>query len=205
MATTKIRNTQAKDPDFAFQQELDTTRDNQTSTWSASTMNNKTLYDAIQATRDNGSGGFVASTMNNKTLYDAIVANGVYGQLFEKAEDWSETSTTGTTYVDKLNWTTASLTAGTYLILWSCTFRVTNSATDVYLQLNFAGTVTELAVVRPGASSRFPVAGQYLAYVTVGTAGTKTIKLQFKSSASGQAVYISNAVVTIRKVSTATS
>ena len=209
MGITKIRKQQASDPDFAFQAELDVTRDNQTSLWVASTMNNKALLDGIKSTRDNGDGSsFVGSIMSNKALYDRMQAQGnaeVYGAFYEMQKDDSETSTTGTVFVDKISWTTGPLSPGTYEIKWYCQMRTANGATGE-VQTDVAGTAQPSCVfVNSSSSLNLPIVGFRVLYVTTGTAGTKVLKLQFKSQTSGKVVYVSYAIMSIIKILDTTS
>jgi hypothetical protein len=115
MVRSKFKKEQVRDPEYGLQEELNIIKDNNTGLFNPSTMNNKNLHDLIRLLQDNNTTGFNSSTMNNKNLYD-LIQQFKYGLYFQKNEDSNYISTTSTTFINRLSFTTSIIPAGKYVI-----------------------------------------------------------------------------------------
>lgn len=144
----------------------------------------------------------------NMTVSDAGggVANvediDVYGSYVAQASSDALSTTTSTTYQQKLRLTTATLIAGTYRIGWMYDWQITstNSSFNGRVQLNDTTTLMDhLEETQDAATGqRHQVSG--FAYVTL-TAATHTIDIVYRTSNSAATARIQNARLEIWRVS----
>lgn len=81
-------------------------------------MANESVFNSGVGIPSGGSTGEVL-TKDTGTDYDVSWAANVFGSEFQKSESLGESTTSSTTYVQKLRLTTSSLPAGDYIIQWS--------------------------------------------------------------------------------------
>jgi len=203
MSRTQIKGSQAFDPDFALQHELNTVKDNNTGLFVPSTMNNKALFDQVRLIQDNNTSGFNPTTMNNKALYDLINSR-IYGSNMQYTVDSPFTSTTSTSYIDKLNWTTSLIPPGIYRIDFKLNYTgaAGSTATRFLSRLLIDGAENLICEETNQAYSTGTVghllSGYFIHEFTNNS--QHQLRLQYCSS-SGTAVRIGNAMLFLFRVS----
>ena len=172
---SKFKFFQVRDSEFASQEELDQVKDNNTS-------------------------NFVAGTMNNYTLYNSI-NNIIFGNNFQEASDDTVSSTTSTTFQQKLRLTTATIPVGTYRIGWYYEWNFSSVANDFRgrIEINDTATVMEhqQEPKDTGINQSHPCSGY--AYVEIPSENSYFIDLDYCSSGGGTA-YIRRARLEIWRV-----
>ena len=71
-----------------------------------------------------------------------VSGGGIYGSEFQQSSSDSESSTTSTTFVQKMRMTTSSLPSGTYRIAWYYEWRLTITTNDFKAQVQINDTIT---------------------------------------------------------------
>lgn len=146
------------------------------------------LYDCYY---DNSVSGLGSS--NGKDALDELTATvnaigGAFGQLYNYYSSDGVSQTTDEAYVDKLNVTTPTLTAGRYLFHYSCELSTTSNNKRVSMQALVDG-------VQVGESSKeYMKSEEYLAHsgfyeFTISTDRTVQLQIQFgktQNQATGQ-------------------
>ncbi len=125
----------------------------------------------------------------------------VFGSEFTSAESLGSSSTTSTTYVQKLRLTTASLPAGDYFIQWSYQISTDKSSIAVGAKIEHDDTTVLMETNR-----QMPTLGQFdvqggFAKVTL-SAAVHTFDLDFKTeSGAGAGANVKDARLTLWRVS----
>lgn len=177
MVDTKFRFSQVRDDQLTSQTELEQVKDNNTS-------------------------NFVASTMNNYALYNSIT-NKVFGNNFQETSDNTTSSTSSTSFQQKLRLTTGTLPIGTYRIGWYYEWNFSNASQDFRGRVQ-GDDIIDLMEHRqepkdPNSDQSNVVSG--FAYVTTTSEDTHFIDLDYCSSTGIYTAYIRNAKLEIWRVS----
>jgi hypothetical protein len=107
----------------------------------------------------------------------------VFSSFFQQASSDVESTTTSTTFQNKVTLTTSSLVSGTYRIGWmyEWSYNSTNSNFQARVQLNNAtDLMIHIQEPKDGATNQFHQAGGF--YYAVGISGVQTIDLDYSSS-----------------------
>lgn len=100
---------------------------------------------------------------------------GVYGNAFEESSDESLTTTTSTSYVSKLNWTSSSLPAGTYRVGMYMEAGMSSGYAEYEVRFQVDGTTVLESGHEARVASYLPYACFY--YITVPGSTTVTVNL----------------------------
>lgn len=122
-----------------------------------------------------------------------------FGLEFNYAEDNTVSSTTSTTYVQKLRLSLISIPAGTYFILWSFEWRYDGSNDDFFAQVEIDDTtqIMEMEVEPVYTGNWHPASGHRVIDLT---AGNHTIDIDYRTTDSGKTAYIDRARITVFRV-----
>lgn len=134
---------------------------------------------ATQAEVDAGAAANVAVTP--ATLAGATGVVGNY-EVIQYAESEAVSSTSGTTLVTKVSFTTASLVSGDYFIYYTCEGANSGNNDLVTLEVDYSGTViaqSDLDTEDPNIYQPFS------GFRRVNIAGVHTVRLQFANSLLG--------------------
>ena len=172
---------------------------------------------AEQGSDNNGELRYNASTNrwelnNNNSGFENITS--IYGTEFNLFESAAVSTSTSTGYTNKINTTTSNLPAGTYRLTVSYNWNVDSTTGDFVSRILFDGTNLDAAnnnemhrqeakdsagtFDSTATDQKYGFTKTY--YVTVGTAGTKTVQLQWASSVSGTEASLWNANIEVIRV-----
>lgn len=139
------------------------------------------------------------TTFTSLDTQAALIEAKVFGEFFQNSEAAAETSTTSTTtFLNKVTLTTPVLTLGTYIIKWNFKYRAQNASRFIDVRVQRAAVnIKNYQKFYPNVSER-PNDSGYI--VVSGISGIQTFTLDFKVSGSGTTVYMSEAYLTIWRV-----
>ena len=126
---------------------------------------------------------------------------GTFGSEFQQVESDGESSTSGTSWVEKVSLTTGSVPAGTYRIGWSFEMRTDSSSMTGYarIQVDDTDTVGDMAVRIAPTTGWAMLSG--FKYITL-SASSHDIDLDYTSSPNGNKTsYIRRARLELWRVS----
>jgi len=149
---------------------------------------------------DNETNGFVADNVQ-EAIEEAAAGGGgaIFGTGFQYAESEGESSTTSTSYQEKLNLTTPSLGAGTYRVGWYYEWKFSNGNFEFKnrVQVDDAITLKETETTPRSVGDWQGAAG--FDYVVL-AAGTHNIDLDYCSSKKNKTARIRKARLEIWRV-----
>lgn len=119
-----------------------------------------------------------------------ISGGGVFGNNYYSAENLTEQTTTSTSYVNILTFTTGSIPSGTYRVGWSYEWRG-NSGRDIEIRLQLDNNnIMEVNMEAKDNSNYLGVSG--FGNVTFGSSGTHIIDFDFATESSDRTMRIRN-------------
>ena len=141
-------------------------------------------------------------TWNGSAWVPAATGDSTFGSEFQQASSDAQSTTTSTTFQQKLRMTTGSLPSGTYRIAWYYEYHLTSTSYDQRgrVQINDTITIQEIREESQdsGSDQWYPCGGFY--YHT--GSGVLNIDIDFcRSSSEGGTAYIRNARLEIWRVS----
>lgn len=154
----------------------------------------------------NGMMGYNSTTnkfegYENGTWSDFVqsTGSGIFGENFQQASSDVESATTSTSWMHKINMTTASLPAGTYRIGWNAEVRSNSTSSRAQLRVQIDDTVT---IANPeqepqDTNNYMPTSGFY--YYT--GSGVLSIDMDYSSTSASATTYIRRARLEIWRVS----
>lgn len=126
----------------------------------------------------------------------------VYGTQHTEVESLGESTTTSTTFQNKLTLTTPSVPAGRYRVGWSFTWRYSNGSNDLRARILEDGSTTRWEMRQEpqdtGSDQQHPADG--FAYINL-TAGVHNFNLEYCGSTGGSTAGISQARLEFWRVS----
>jgi len=140
----------------------------------------------------------------------------VFGQNFEKFESPGLTTTSSTSYINKINATTAALPVGTYRLIVSFNWNSSTISDNFFARFRFDGdkpgaTIENDEMMRAeapdatggnwagtGSRQKYPITRVF--YVTVTSAGPKSVQLAFRGDDGNQDFSMWDALVEIIRV-----
>lgn len=139
---------------------------------------------------------------NGSAWVPASVGGGIFGSEFQQASSDTQSTTTSTTFQQKLRLTTGTLPSGTYRIAWYYEYHISSTTYDFEgrVQIGDSTTIHEIReeAQDAGTDQWEPCGGFY--YHT--GSGVLNIDLDYcRSSASGGTAYIRKARLEIWRVS----
>lgn len=147
-------------------------------------------------------GSGVAVTDAGAGVADITIAGNVFGTEFQQASSDSESSTTSTTFAQKLRMTTSSLPSGTFRIAWYYEWKHTNTNHDFIGQVQINDTITIMEHQEESQDSgddQYHNLGGF--YYLIGS-GILNVDIDYsRSSSSGGTSYIRRARLEIWRVS----
>ena len=142
-------------------------------------------------------GQVLQATSSTTAVWADIQSPNIY---YTYVEDLTLSTTTGTTFVQKLRMTTPSLPAGTYRIACNYNWNTSSTSQDFIGQVQIDDTTT---IITHRQEAKDPYTNQsFLAYGfsdNILTAGVHTIDLDFASSSNGTTARIFNAKIELWK------
>jgi hypothetical protein len=131
-----------------------------------------------------------------------ITASGsVFGSQFQKAESLNESSTSSTSYQEKLQMVTGNLPSGTYRIGWSYNWSGSSTSRDIRVRLHRNNSEELMYHSQEpkdsGTDQQHPASG----FIYKDLSGTHEFDLDFKSENNGTTVWIRDARLEIWRVS----
>jgi hypothetical protein len=143
--------------------------------------------------------GFMSST--DKTKLDGISGGAVFGSEAQNAASEGESTTTQTTYQEKLKLTTSSLSGGVYRVGWHNEMRCSSVANDALYRIQVDDTTTLAEVNNEIGDNANYLPGAGFGYVTL-TSGVHTIDMDYRvEGGPGTTAYIRRARIELWKVS----
>ena len=130
-----------------------------------------------------------------------IVNTGVFGSLYTYNESNAQSTTTSTTYVNKMTVVTPSLTLGTYIVQFSCLFGNTNVGRQSKCQFTI-NAVQNLEAVN-SSNSAGDISSVSTSQRLSSVSGVQTFAIDFltTSATGGATAIISNAKIIYWRIS----
>lgn len=137
-----------------------------------------------------------SETQSIKDAIDAIV----FGDYYQSAKDDSESTTTSTSYVNKLRLTTPALPIGKYRIGWFWEYRRSSGSNDWEgrVRLDESDVLSELNIEVKDTSNYFPASG--FDEVEFTSEATHTIDIDYAGETINQTSYMRRARLEIWRV-----
>ena len=129
-------------------------------------------------------------------------AANVFGTEFQEISSLGLSSTTSTTFQDKIDWTTASLPIGKYRLGWTYAWSFSSTGDDFEGRIQLNGTDIMLHAQEPkdsGTDQLHRHSG--FEYFDVTTAGTQDINLQYRTDDAADTAFIQRARLELWRVS----
>lgn len=129
-------------------------------------------------------------------------ASSVFGNEYQSQESLGQSTTTSTTFQDKIDWTTTSLPAGTYRVGWSFGWShgATNTDFESRIQRNGTTVMSHMQEPQDSGTDQFHRECGFFTF-TIGAAATQDLNLQFRTDDSDDTAYIRDARLELWRVS----
>lgn len=140
--------------------------------------------------------GFMSAA--DKTILDGLGGAAIFGTGLAIEEQLASSSTTSSTFQNKINVVVNLPTAGTYILKWSAEFRQNSTNQVSEAQTLLDGGIVGFSSVRPSANN---VWNNLSGLVTdILTSGSHTIQIQYRSVSAGNTTEIRRANVVIFRI-----
>lgn len=129
-----------------------------------------------------------------------VLAHTIFGSEYDQAEELTESTTTSTSYVTKLDYTTASVPPGKYRIGWYYESRMNTAAKDFKFRLQVGVTTyVETNTEHKDASNYVAKSGFF--NIDLASSGTVNIKLAYATESSSYTARMRNVRIEFWRVS----
>ncbi len=127
-----------------------------------------------------------------------IELDSVFGRDYQSAKSLGASSTTSTSFQNKLSMTTPTL-SGTYLLGWQAGLKASSTNKEVFMHIeNVTDTVTEVDTEHSGQGDQHQLHSGFTEIEFAGS--TKTFDLNYRSETSQSTATIDKAYMTIWRV-----